>query len=257
MAAGIMKTDEELTGKRKSQIRGDGIMSMEKLRNAFIGFAVFFGVAAIVLYISSIRELDEDSARLLGASALANIPATVYCAAAAILFAMNTAGAMVMFWLEDKEKEEKKKYDDQERRFKELSDQMKELTAKFVTASEKTNDGMPVSAEKKSVTKETGLEKKTNEAMPAASGKSPEVKKTNPAEKKEKATREVDPNLPPQGIFNRSGNPEFIEDGTGRCELCKKTDVPVCGVEIHSGYSILHRNVCRECFEKKKEELVE
>lgn len=71
------------------------------MKKICIVFAVIFAIATIVLYIVSINKLDNDTARVLGTSAIINIQATVFCAACAVMFVVNCVGAMILSVLED------------------------------------------------------------------------------------------------------------------------------------------------------------
>ena len=59
-------------------------------------FAGLFGILAIVLYFASITELDKDTARYLGISAVANIQMTVFTGACAVLCGLNIVGAIII-----------------------------------------------------------------------------------------------------------------------------------------------------------------
>lgn len=63
--------------------------------------AGIFGVATIILYFSSIHKLDSASARYLGISETINIQGTVFCAACAVICALNVVGALILQYLED------------------------------------------------------------------------------------------------------------------------------------------------------------
>lgn len=65
-------------------------------------FAIVFGIMAIIFYSISIRELDKESAQILGINAVANIQSTTFAAACAVLCGINVVGAMILGSLEGK-----------------------------------------------------------------------------------------------------------------------------------------------------------
>ena len=65
-------------------------------KNVLIAFAIIFGVAAIILFFSSVRQLDSSVARAYGTSAVINIQDTVFCAACAVMCVVNAVGAIVL-----------------------------------------------------------------------------------------------------------------------------------------------------------------
>ena len=66
------------------------------MKKFLISMAVVFGALTVVFYISSIRELDSNSAKILGTNSVVNIQATVFCAACAILFVINIVGSIIL-----------------------------------------------------------------------------------------------------------------------------------------------------------------
>ncbi len=62
--------------------------------------AGIFGVLAIIFYFASLNHLDRDTARLLGTSTTINIQGTVFCAACAIICALNVVGAIILMFIE-------------------------------------------------------------------------------------------------------------------------------------------------------------
>ena len=70
------------------------------MKKVLIGFAIWFGAAAIVLYFISINKLDGETARMFGISATINIQATVFCAASAIMCVVNAVGAIMLSGIE-------------------------------------------------------------------------------------------------------------------------------------------------------------
>lgn len=65
------------------------------------GFAGLFGVLTIVFYVSSIMELDKDTSRYLGISAVANVQMTVFTGASAVLCGLNVVAAIIIGALEE------------------------------------------------------------------------------------------------------------------------------------------------------------
>ena len=62
--------------------------------------AIVFAIATVILYSASIKELDRDTARYLGTNSVANVQATVFCAATAIMCVINAVGAIIISALE-------------------------------------------------------------------------------------------------------------------------------------------------------------
>ncbi len=63
--------------------------------------AIVFGLLAIILYFSSIKELDRETARYLGTGSVANVQGTVFAAACAVLCGVNVVGALILSQMED------------------------------------------------------------------------------------------------------------------------------------------------------------
>ena len=63
--------------------------------------AGIFGVLTIIFYFTSLNHLDRDAARLLGTSTTINIQATVFCAACAVICALNVVGAIILTFIEN------------------------------------------------------------------------------------------------------------------------------------------------------------
>lgn len=62
--------------------------------------AAVFGVLTIIFYISSLNHLDYETARIWGTSTVINIQATVFCAACAVICALNVVGAAILSFIE-------------------------------------------------------------------------------------------------------------------------------------------------------------
>ena len=80
-----------------STINLKGDFTMKKF---MVVMACIFGVLTIVLYFLSLNHLDSYSSRTLGTSTVVNIQGTVFCAACAIICALNIIGAMILHYLE-------------------------------------------------------------------------------------------------------------------------------------------------------------
>ena len=65
--------------------------------------ACIFGIATIILYFSSLNHWDEQTSRMLGTSTTINIQGTIFCAACAVITAINVVGAIVLSMLETME----------------------------------------------------------------------------------------------------------------------------------------------------------
>ena len=76
-------------------------MGKKIMKTFLIIMACIFAVLTIVFYVSSIREVDYYAAKYIGTDKVANVQATVFCAACAILFAMNVIGAMILSFIEN------------------------------------------------------------------------------------------------------------------------------------------------------------
>lgn len=63
--------------------------------------AGIFGVLTIIFYFTSLNHLDRDAARFLGTSTTINIQATVFCAACAVICALNVVGAIILTFIEN------------------------------------------------------------------------------------------------------------------------------------------------------------
>lgn len=59
------------------------------------------GVLAVVFYFTSLNHLDRESARLLETNTTINIQGTVFCAACAVICAVNVVGAIILHYLEN------------------------------------------------------------------------------------------------------------------------------------------------------------
>lgn len=62
--------------------------------------ACLFGILTIVLYFTSLVHWDGSTARMLGTNTTINIQGTVFCAACAIICALNVVGAVILSYLE-------------------------------------------------------------------------------------------------------------------------------------------------------------
>ena len=62
--------------------------------------ACIFAVLTIILYFSSLNHLSEQEAKLLGIKTTVNIQGTVFCAASAVICAMNIIGAIILDYLD-------------------------------------------------------------------------------------------------------------------------------------------------------------
>lgn len=82
------------------------------MKKFLIVMACVFGVAAIVFYVSSIRELDKNSASILGTNAVINIQDTVFCAATAVMCVMNAIGAILISVMESRDNQTAKAVSD-------------------------------------------------------------------------------------------------------------------------------------------------
>lgn len=60
-----------------------------------------FGVLTIIFYFTSLNHLDNESARILGTSTTINVQGTIFCAACAVICAINVVGALILTYLED------------------------------------------------------------------------------------------------------------------------------------------------------------
>lgn len=63
--------------------------------------AGIFGGLTIILYFTSLNHLDRDAARFLGTSTTINIQGTVFCAACAVICAINVVGAIILNYIEN------------------------------------------------------------------------------------------------------------------------------------------------------------
>ena len=72
----------------------------DTMKKFLYAMAIIFGIAAIVLYFTSVKELDKESAAILGVDNVINIQSTVFCAACAIICAINIVGALIFTLLE-------------------------------------------------------------------------------------------------------------------------------------------------------------
>ncbi len=70
------------------------------MKKFLIVMAVIFGIAAVVLYFTSVIKLDAESASVLGIDSVINIQATVFCATCAIICAINVVGVLIFTLLE-------------------------------------------------------------------------------------------------------------------------------------------------------------
>ncbi len=70
------------------------------MKGFLIFMAIVFAIATIFLYNASIKEVDYNTARLIGTNAIANTQATVFCAATAIMCVINAVGAIIVSALE-------------------------------------------------------------------------------------------------------------------------------------------------------------
>ena len=70
------------------------------MKKFLIIMACVFGILTIVLYFSSLNHLDKSTARYLGTDTTINIQGTVFCAACAIICAINIVGAIIIHFLE-------------------------------------------------------------------------------------------------------------------------------------------------------------
>lgn len=62
------------------------------MKKAFAALAGIFGIAAVILYFSSVKDT--------GGLKIANIQETVFCAACAVICAVNAAAAAILHWME-------------------------------------------------------------------------------------------------------------------------------------------------------------
>ena len=85
---------------KKMNIEGKAVI-MSTRQKVLWGFAGLFGVLTIVFYISSVTELDRDTARYLGISAVANVQMTVFTGACAVLCGLNIVAAVIIGALEE------------------------------------------------------------------------------------------------------------------------------------------------------------
>ena len=74
---------------------------MQSKKTILTFFAVIFGILTLVFYFTSIREVDRDTARYLGVSAVANVQGTVFAGACAVLCGVNVAAAMIIGAMEE------------------------------------------------------------------------------------------------------------------------------------------------------------
>lgn len=70
------------------------------MKKFLVVMAVIFGVLTVILYFSSLNHLDSYESRLLGTSTTINIQGTVFCAACAIICALNIVGAIILNQME-------------------------------------------------------------------------------------------------------------------------------------------------------------
>lgn len=71
------------------------------MKKFLIIMACVFAVLTIILYFTSLNHLDSKSAKALGVSTTINIQGTVFCAACAIICALNIVGAIILNYLEE------------------------------------------------------------------------------------------------------------------------------------------------------------
>lgn len=70
------------------------------MKKFLIAMACLFGILTIVLYFTSLVHWDGSTARMLGTDTTVNIQGTVFCAACAIICALNVVGAVILSYLE-------------------------------------------------------------------------------------------------------------------------------------------------------------
>ena len=66
------------------------------MKKFLIVMGVIFGILSFIFYFTSIKELDSSSASVLGTSSVVNIQGTVFCAACAVLCAVNIVGSIIL-----------------------------------------------------------------------------------------------------------------------------------------------------------------
>ena len=74
-----------------------GGLGMKKFLNVM---SAIFGALTIIFFVSSLNHLDRDTARFLGTSTTINIQGTIFCAACAVICALNFVGAIILNFIE-------------------------------------------------------------------------------------------------------------------------------------------------------------
>ena len=74
---------------------------MSGKKTFLIAMACVFGALALILYFTSIKELDRETARYLGTGSVANIPGMIFSAACAVLCGLNVIGAVIISAMEE------------------------------------------------------------------------------------------------------------------------------------------------------------
>lgn len=199
-----------------------------------------FGVLTIIFYITSINQLDRETARLLGTSATINIQGTVFCAACAVACVINVCAGLISMQLENQQASDaaasSASGDKILKAVQELSNKLDDQKAKQAPISVKSDTKAPAT--------EKAAEKVPKQIAEIIHEAKPKTDKDSVSKPLFKA-----------GVVTESGKSEFVQEMTGQCDLCKKKDLRLTRAIIRTDFSELHRNICKECFEKKAQEL--
>ena len=74
---------------------------MSTRKTVLVVFAILFAILTLVFYFTSIKEVDRETARYLGISAVANVQGTVFAAACAVMCCINIAGIVILGAVEE------------------------------------------------------------------------------------------------------------------------------------------------------------